>query len=382
MENEKESVMVKKDLNPDQISAEKDVAGAKQVKPKKVIKIFGQIGWAFLLLFLIILSTALFWGYRQIKTFAQTAEVSTSQLKQTLQTGWQTTPQTTNGHKNFLILGLDQLATRGESPALTDTIILLSLDFSTGQIRTLSLPRDLWSQAYQTKINALYTYGQEREPDQPTVFPERVIEEMTGITIHHTLTVSMAELAAMVDLLGGVPVEIEQGFIDEQFPRPDVDVTKITDPKLLYETVVFKAGTELMNGQRALKYMRSRHGDNEQNTDLSRGYRQQAVIHGLVNKFSESSMWLEMKMLGRLYRFYLDNFSEEIPPDEIIATGKTLWPVRHNLSLKFNHLEVYPDDPQGIIEHPHQSDYDGQWVYVIRDSQEFKEIVQSKLLEN
>ncbi len=331
---------------------------------------------------LLTLGLIIIWGKRQLNRFTTQAQISPQELKQTLLRGWRSSPQATNQVKNILILGLDQLEGRGDSPALTDTMILISLDLKSAQIRTLSLPRDLWHQAYQTKINALYAYGQQRNPDQPTQFPSEVISEMTGLPIHHTLTVSMEELAIMVDLLGGVEVKIEQTFTDNEFPRPEVDVTKINDPELLYERVSFQAGTEVMDGQRALKFMRSRHGDNQQNTDLSRGYRQQAVIQGLVNKLTQPSTWAQLETMGQLYRFYLNNFSAALPATELVATAKALWPVRAGLSLKFGHLSVYPQDPEGTIEHPAQSDYDGQWVYIIRDQERFKQKIQSILLED
>ena len=69
----------------------------------------------------------------------------------------------TSGRTNFLILGI-----RGENPSevadLTDTIILASYSHQQEQLTLLSIPRDLWVNSLKTKINAVYHYGQQRQP--------------------------------------------------------------------------------------------------------------------------------------------------------------------------------------------------------------------------
>jgi len=317
--------------------------------------------------------------YFKFDKFSQVAGVSKSELYQTLTTGWQQTPTETQGYKNFLILGVDTLETRGNSTPLTDSIILTSINLQTGEVVTLPLPRDLWSEAYQTKINALYTYGLKRYPENPQKFSQEVISEMTGLEIHHTLVVSMETVAEIIDLMGGIEIDVKQGFTDKEFPRIDVDVTIETNPKNLYETVEFKAGLQNMDGQTALKYMRSRHGDNDQNTDGARSNRQQAVIQALVKKLINKETLLDSNLTGQLYRYYLDDFANSLSPIELIATGKEILRNKNSIQLKNASLGVYPDDPIGTIEHPPQYLYDGQWVYAIKNKPEFKKDIKNKL---
>ncbi|MBU2543241.1 LCP family protein [Patescibacteria group bacterium] len=316
----------------------------------------------------------------KLNIFVKTAGINKKDFIQTLKTGWRQTPVATASHKNLLVLGLDSLTTRGNSAPLTDSMMLISLNLENGQITTLPLPRDLWSDEYQTKINALYTYGLDRYPKHPEKFPQEVVSALTSIPIHHTVVISMSTVAQLVDLVGGVEVEVKQSFIDEEFPRTDVDVTTETDPKKLYETIEFQAGKQLMDGATSLKYLRSRHGNNNQNTDNDRSKRQQAVIQALAKKLINAQTLLDTSLAGQLYKYYLENFSQNLSPAELIATARKLLPVRNNISLKNESLSVYPDDPEGIIEHPLQYLYDGQWVYVIRDNAEFKTEIQAKLI--
>lgn len=335
-----------------------------------------------LIMFLVTGAGLSVFAYFKLHQFSQTAGVSKADLYQTLTTGWKQTPTETNGYKNLLILGVDTLETRGNSTPLTDSIMLTSINFKTGQIKLLPLPRDLWNEAYQTRINALYTYGLERYPTKPQQFSQEVITEMTGLEIHHTLVVSMETVAEIIDLVGGIRVEVVQGFTDTEFPRTDVDVTAETNPDNLYETIEFKTGLQKMDGQTALKYIRSRHGSNDQNTDDSRSLRQQAVIQSLVMQLLNKDILLNAQKSGQLYRYYLDNFNDDLPLTELIGVSKTLLPIKKSIRLENVNLGIYPADPTGTIEHPPQYLYDGQWVYTIRNQELFEKTVQSKLMDN
>ena len=349
-------------------------------------QVFTKVNFLALLIAAVMLLTSVvllsIFVYFKLNQFTQTASISKADFYQTLASGWQQTPTATQGYKNLLILGVDTLETRGNSTPLTDSIILTSINLKTGQISLLPLPRDLWSEAYQTRINALYTYGLERYPDNPEQFSQEVISEMTNLEIHHTLVISMESVAEIIDLVGGVEINVEEGFIDPEFPRTDVDVTTETDPDNLYETVEFKTGLQKMDGSTALKYIRSRHGNNNQNTDDSRSLRQQTVIQSLAVRLLNKDILLNAQKSGQLYRYYLDNFNDDLPLTELIGVGRTLLPLRKLIRLESASLSIYPADPAGAIEHPPQYLYDGQWVYTIRDEELFKKTVQSKLMDN
>ena len=347
------------------------------------LQIFLKINFFAVLIFLgMLLVTAISIGifaYSKLYNFSKSAGVSIPNLHQTLATGWEQSPTETDSYKNILILGVDTLETRGDPKPLTDSIILSSINLETGKITLLPLPRDLWSEDYQTKINALYTYGLERYPENPQKFSQEVISEMTNIEIHHTLVVSMEMVAEIIDLAGGVEVSVEQGFTDKEFPRTDVDVTTEADPENLYEVITFEAGLQKMDGQTALKYIRSRHGDNDQNTDNARSSRQQAVIQALVKKLTSKKTLLDTDLAGQLYKYYLDHLAADLTPTELIATGKKLLPNKDNIQLINTSLKIYPEDPSGTIEHPAQYLYDGQWVYSIRDQDKFKLNIKKQL---
>lgn len=321
------------------------------------------------------------WGYQQFETFTTVAGTSWPELRALAIRGWNQKVIATNDHKNILVLGVDSLAGRGDVPPLTDTMLLVSLNLKTAQVAVLPLPRDLWSEPYQTKINALYAYGQERDPSRPWQFPQDVISDMTGVPLHHVVVVSIDQVAELIDMLGGIEVTIEEGFVDERFPRPDVDVTVERDPAKLYQRVEFEAGTEVMNGERALQYIRSRYASGAQGGDLARSRRQELVLQALLSKLKEPAVVTNVKLLGGLYRFYVEQFSPLFPIEQGIATLRVVWPLRHQVDLLPQEISIFPVDPNGSLLNPplNPRQYQGQWVYTIRNADQFKTEVQTKL---
>jgi anionic cell wall polymer biosynthesis LytR-Cps2A-Psr (LCP) family protein len=318
-------------------------------------------------------------AYHKFNQFLSNAEITKDEFTQTIETGLSQQPSQENGYKNVLLLGVDTLETRGESLPLTDTMMLISLNMNTGSVTTLPLPRDLWHEEYKTKINALYTYGFERFPDNPARFPEETIESMTGIPIHHTVVLSMDQVGHVIDLLGGVEIDVKEGFTDTEFPRSDVDVTVERDPAKLYETISFSPGKQTMSGETALKFIRSRHSEGDQGTDLARSQRQQQVITAVIDRIKQKDVILNTKKMGVLYRYYLDTFANSFSPEEGLATLKTLYPLRNQVKFNSHELTVFPDDEKGAIVHPLPKLYNNQWVYIPRDEKTFTQSIQEAL---
>jgi LCP family protein required for cell wall assembly len=334
----------------------------------------------FLLIFLLITFAGVgVYAYSKTKLFTTAAGTSLPQLIQIAQEGWNTKPVTENNRINVLVLGTDQVSNRGNAPVLTDTIMISSLNLSSGEISLFSLPRDLWHVSYATRINALYAYGKDRYPTEPERFPREVIEEMTGVHIQHTFVITLDTLAQLIDQVGGVEIDVKEGFVDPQFPRSDVDIAKVHDPKLLYETVEFKPGKQQMDGNQVLKYVRSRHAQNDQGTDNARSSRQQEVIQALIVKFRDPQFYRDLPRLGRLYRFYNERFSKIISVQEAIGIIHLLLPLKDQIHLSQGAPSIFPQEANGVITHPPVSKYKNQWVYEIRDGQAFQHEVQQKL---
>lgn len=360
---------------------------------------FWRIILILFLLFLIITGISTFIVYRRAKEyqeqFLRGAKISQEDLWHTIEAFRQDAANLLANQdqaikkKTLLILGVDQLAGRDSGALLTDTIILLQLDLLNNQIKTIALPRDLYHSAYQTRINALYYYGLENNPNNPLDFPTQALSELTGIDINHTLLIEIDALEQLIDLVGGVEINIEEGFTDPLFPRKNVDVSIETNPDILYESIVFEKGLEKMDGNRAMQYMRSRNSGDDQGNDLARGQRQQLVLEALLKQTINLDFLLkEPEKVGKLYRFYLNHFAQSLTINELGRIAIS-WLITHSedqqiFAPKFITFEipVYPENTEGLIYNPPLWQSQWQWIYQIRDLNIFKQTLQEFLANN
>lgn len=352
-------------------------------KPKLFLKIILSILAVF---FLAIISLFIYLGIKSnkfIQSFADSAKISKEETLDTLsstlnqfQTDYEKIDQLPKKY-NFLVLGTDKLSGRDGDPELTDSIMLLQADFTNGKIKTLSLPRDLYINDYQTKINALYFYGKDKYPDNPERFPKEIIEKLGNLKIDYTIVIGIEDLEKIINLVDGIDINVPTAFTDPLFPVQGIDVSKVSDPKILYEEISFAEGQQHMDGLTALKYMRSRHSGDDQGTDDARAERQQLVIQALFNKLLTIK---NPQTLGKLYRFYLDEYSKSISISAltqmaVVFTDYLSQNQNNQLSFEKHQLTIYPDDQNGVIFNPPLWQSKQQWIYQIKDLNKFTESI-------
>lgn len=335
----------------------------------------------FVLVFLLITALAVSgYAYSKFSIFLSEAGLTFADTKRMINEGISTKPNQAENISTFLVLGLDKVANKQNAPPLTDTLLLITINYSSGEIKLLSLPRDLWSEEYKTKINALYYYGQERYPSEPQKFTREVISQMTGLPIHYTVIFSLDSVAELVDILGGLEVNVPSGFVDTQFPREDVDISTATESAELYKTVEFKPGVEKMSAGRVNEYIRSRHSQGDTGTDLDRSARQQLIINSLVTKIKTREVLTNPVTLAHLYQWYTKHLSNYISVPEAVSMLKALYPVKKSVVLKTTSLSITSDDARGVLEHLPPAQTDNQWTYSIVDPLEFKKEIATKLI--
>lgn len=204
----------------------------------------------------------------------------------------------TDGRTNILFLGSDK---RGVGSAieseLTDTILVASIGRVDGSVVLISLPRDLWVKSpkgYLAKINSIYAYGGAGEISA-------VAQDVLGIPIHYYAVVGFDLFSDAVNILGGIEVDIEHSFDDNFYPVEGKENSPLSER---YETVHFDAGLQIMDGEMALKYIRSRKGNNGEGTDFARAHRQQKAIMALKGKMLSLETLIDLPKLKELYNLY------------------------------------------------------------------------------
>ena len=97
------------------------------------------------------------------------------------------------------IVGWDYAGPRGLEGNLTDTILYVSV---VGDVVTLiAIPRDLYLDAWQTRINAMYAY-------QGAEGLRRTVEELLGLPVDYYVVINLNLFESVVDALGGVEVNV------------------------------------------------------------------------------------------------------------------------------------------------------------------------------
>lgn len=270
----------------------------------------------------------------------------------------------TGGFTNFLVLGI-----RGEgqdSPDLSDTIILVSYRHEDKSTALIGVPRDLWVPSLRAKINSAYYYGEQASPGAGIKFAQAAILEDLGLPVHYTAVINFTLFKQAIDLVGGLNLDINPGFVDEEFPIPGRE--KALPISSRYETITFPAGWMHLDGQTALKFVRSRHSVGDEGTDFARSARQQQVITALRQKIINPGFLLDQKKVSALLDIVSHNLLSNIGPDLYPALAKLALdtvdkPVR---SIP---LTASPDkNGVTILYHPPAAKYQGEWVLIPKDN--------------
>jgi|YNPMSStandDraft_1061717.scaffolds.fasta_scaffold17942_3 LCP family protein required for cell wall assembly len=201
----------------------------------------------------------------------------------------------------ILALGLDQQSGN------TDTIIVATVDFEKKAVYALSIPRDTLADIpghRPFKVNAAYAWGGLQTAKQ-------TVENLLGVTIDRVVLVRLEGFKRIVDLLGGVEIDIEK------------DMHYVDRKQRLY--IHLKKGYRLLDGEKAMQYVRFRH---DPLGDLGRIYRQQKFLKALAAKMFQ---WQQLDRLPELTRQVMKQLETDMTTREVLQLarlGKELPPER------------------------------------------------------
>ncbi|MCL2146777.1 MAG: LCP family protein [Synergistaceae bacterium] len=170
-----------------------------------------------------------------------------------------TVPDELSGTISILIAGLD--STDGTERA--DSIAIVIIDIDTKKVKLLSIPRDsrvLIPRRGWDKINHAYAYGKIDLLKEVTV-------NLLGVPIDYYLVLNFKSFPAIVDLLGGVTIDVEKRLVYNDYAgKLHIDIPK---------------GIQTLDGKNALHYVRFRH---DSLADLGRITRQQRFAKEVLKK--------------------------------------------------------------------------------------------------
>ncbi len=318
--------------------------------------------------------------------------------------------KSTGNRVNIMLLGIAGGIHDGAN--LTDTIMIVSYNLKTNQLYLISIPRDLWLPSLRSKANAAYEIGLSQK--NGLGFSKTVMGNILGIPIHYGLRIDFRGFIQAVDAIGGVDVTIDNSFDDYNYPidgkeddlcgyeEKEIDfpedqakqlnitagkrkVFVAPDGKIAtdsaqedlgakyfscrYEHISFKKGIIHMDGTTALKFVRSRHGTNNEASDFARSRRQANILEAIRTKVLSVETLTNPTKISELIKA----FGKSVDTDLSVKDGLEIFNLlkkidkTHTLVLDDSPREGLPNGRTSLLTHPSSSDYEGAYVLISQD---------------
>ncbi|MBW7953879.1 LCP family protein [Candidatus Dojkabacteria bacterium] len=234
----------------------------------------------------------------------------------------------TNGFTNGLVLGMDSRTGKGDSLKNTDTIMFFSFNHETQKTMLVSIPRDFYIPVYAAKINAIYAFTGNRNPDDPFFYIKETVSQILGQPIHYFATVRFEGVVDAIDKIGGIEVCVDD-TLTAQYPN---DNAKPSDAQQWF-FIEFPEGCQQMDGEKALVWSRFRYvakGPSSYASDFSRARRQQQVTEAVKDKLLAEDIsvaeraeryWSLMQTFNESVDFYGVSFEDILAGLAFIETA-------------------------------------------------------------
>ncbi|MBI4837005.1 MAG: LCP family protein [Candidatus Portnoybacteria bacterium] len=233
---------------------------------------------------------------------------------------------------NILLLGM-----RGEGDPngglLSDSIILVSIQKSTGKVALISIPRDLYVVIPDTdqmaKINAAYAYGEERKyGGGGIIYSKAIVSEVTGLYIDYAVSVDHQAFREAIDAIGGIDIYLDKPFVEDK---------QFTDEIIIN----LPAGKNHLDGKTALFYVRSRYTT----SDFDRMRRQQRVLMAMKNKI------LSIGVLANPVRVFnlLDILGRNVRTDMGVNEIQQMIGFASNADTSRIKTKIFDTTPEGFL---------------------------------
>lgn len=256
------------------------------------------------------------------------------------------------------------------APDLTDTIMLVNLNPNSKKITAISLPRDIWIPAIRAKLNTAYHYGGFEMAGESAYY-------ITGIKPKFYVVVDFSLFKDLINSIGGVSVDVDNSFVDEKYPIAGLENDLCDGDKLYkcrYETIQFTKGLQQMDGETALKFVRSRNAIGDEGTDLAREARQQKIIEAIKNKLLSNEVLGKPKVIKKLYEVTSTHIETNIDMTFAISIARFVFESRNNI----NFLSI-PEEFIKISQNDKKYDYQYVFMPVSSTWNKFQEWLQSNI---
>lgn len=232
---------------------------------------------------------------------------------------------------NILLLGVG--GGTHDGPNLTDTIIFASLDQDKNKANLISIPRDLWIPDIEGRINSAYEDGEKEGKRKGKILAQAVVSKVLGQKIDYVAKIDFSGFVKAVDVLDGIDVNVENTLNDYQYPisgkendlcghnQDEIPILATASSQLdafpcRYTHIHFDKGSQHMNGEQTLEFVRSRHAEGNEGSDFARSRRQELVIKAIKDKTLSLNVLLNPNKIISLYSTLQGSIDTNIKEDE------------------------------------------------------------------
>jgi LCP family protein required for cell wall assembly len=195
---------------------------------------------------------------------------------------------------NIILLGTDSEVEPNDPSYRTDTMIIVSINRTTGTIAMLPLERDLfvfipgWT---MQRLNLAYQRGESVGwTDGGFGLLRQTILYNFGIPIHYYALANFEGFQTVIDTLGGVDIAVDCSIQDYRFEGWDA----WNEP--IYRLYTLPVGLHHLDSDMALWYARSR-----RNSDaFDRGRRQMQLLVAIWREAKDQACWVRPWNSGRV----------------------------------------------------------------------------------
>ena len=214
---------------------------------------------------------------------------------------------------DVLVLGVDRRPSAAEgSSTRSDTIMLVRVIPATGEVKLLSVPRDLFvdvEPGEKNRINAAFAYG---GVDRART----VMEDLTGVDIDNYVIVDFEGFEKVIDAIGGVRVDVGHGVFPEKWNMGE--------------------GMQHLNGHKALIYARYR---GTPRADLDRIDHQQKLLAALRR---QALRWNTVTRLPGAIKVANENVNTDLGVLQVIPLARALVINGKDNKMASAELQGYP----------------------------------------
>lgn len=256
-----------------------------------------------LLLLLVLLAALFLWSKFQridhVKNI-ETEDVVNNDLDEATQ-------EMLKGYTNIAIFGLDNEQSGVFTSGNSDLIMIASINNDTKEVRVVSVYRDTYLNCgtdddyYLWKANYAYNHG---GPEQAV----RTLNKNLDLDISDYIAVDFYALCKVIDLLGGLEINVEEGAMMDEINIYIAETAAYTG---FEGHRVEHAGLQTLDGVQATAYCRLRHDVN----DFRRAQRHREVLSKIIEKTKKSNILTINKIINAV----LDDISTDLTEMQMIS---------------------------------------------------------------